>query len=102
YEASRSEIEGRSAIVVQSKFRDLLGNHGSDRIGDEALYYVGRMYYDVRAYHDARVTFMRHREKFPDSEFAPTIQSLEQEMQRSDAEYKRWLDENRTTSTISK
>lgn len=102
YESTRAEIEQRSVTVIQSKFSDLVSTHGSDRIGDEALYYVGRIYYDMRDYHDARVTFAHHKEIFTKSEFTPTILQLEAEMNKNKADYEAWLNQSRTTSSVTR
>jgi TolA-binding protein len=100
YESSRADIEQRSLVVVQGKFRALTDKHSHDRIGDEALYYIGRIYYDMRDYHDARITFIRHREFFPDSDFAGTITLLEKEMDRDSERYRQWLEESRAASSV--
>jgi TolA-binding protein len=102
YESSRADIEQRSLTVVQGKFRALTDKHSHDRIGDEALFYIGRIYYDIRDYHDARLTFLRHRESFPDSEFAGTIALLEKEMDRDSERYRAWLEESRAASSVAR
>ncbi len=99
YESCRADADQRSLMIVQNKFRDLNEKNSRNRIGDEALFYVGRVYYDIRDYHDARVTFLRHRDFFPSSEFGPTIAKLEEEMNRDTARYREWLDRTRTTQT---
>lgn len=100
YETVRTDPYHRSLLVVQSRLQALVDGHSNDRIGDEALYYVGRIYYDIRDYHDARVTFNRHRDFFPTSEFAPTIAALENEMARTDEEYQKWLEVSRSTISV--
>lgn len=100
YEATRADADGRSLLVAQSQLQSLVDGHSNDRIGDEALYYVGRIYYDIRDYHDARMTFVRHNDMFPRSQFIPTIQALENEMAKSDAEYRSWLEASRTTILV--
>jgi len=100
YETVRADPYQRSLLVIQSQLQALVDGHSNDRIGDEALYYVGRIYYDIRDYHDARVTFNRHRDFFPTSEFAPTIAALENEMARTDEEYQKWLEVSRSTISV--
>lgn len=99
YTGNRGGNDERMILTIQNDFLHLYENHGSDRIGDEALYYHGRISYDLRDYFQARSTFSRHKEQFRRSEFASTILALEAEMDRGDAEYRRWLEESRGAST---
>jgi TolA-binding protein len=98
YEASRVDPDQKNLLFVQQTFRTLLTNHSNNRIGEEALYFVGRIFYDMRAYHDARVTFTRHREFYQNSEFAPAIAKLTEEMDRDQARYRAWLEESRAST----
>lgn len=100
YEASRADMEQRTLLIAQNKFRDLTDRHSNDRIGDEALYYIGRIYYDMRDYHDARLTFIRHKEYFRNSEFASTIAQIEKEMDADTERYHQWLEESRAASSV--
>jgi len=95
YEATRVDPDHKNLLNVQQKFRALLTDHSNNRIGEEALYFVGRIFYDIRAYHDARVIFARHREFYQNSEFAPAIAKLMEEMDRDQARYRGWLEESR-------
>lgn len=97
YEAACNEQDARNLSIAQNTFNHLVELHSSDRIGDEALYYVGRIYYDQRAYQDARRVFLRHKEDYPNSEFAPTIAKLEAEMDRDLTAYREWVEEQRRT-----
>lgn len=98
YEATRVDPDQKNLLFVQQRFRALMADHSNNRIGEEALYFVGRIYYDMRAYHDARVTFTRHREFYQNSEFAPAIAKLTEEMDRDQARYRAWLEESRTST----
>lgn len=102
YEGNRGGVHDQVFLTLQSDFSKIYENHANDRIGDEALYYYGRIAYDLRDYHTARVTFRKHREQFRQSEFTSTITLLEAEMDRSDAEYRRWLEESRAASSSTK
>lgn len=98
YEATRVDPERKNLLFVQQKFRALLTDHADNRIGEEALYYVGRIFYDMRAYHDARLAFNRHSEFYRDSDFAPAIARMMEEMDRDQERYRAWLDESRAVS----
>lgn len=98
YGKARGAVNNHNLLLVQSNFRVLTENHTGDRIGDEALYYVGRIYYDIRDYHDARRIFRAHRELYPSSPFGPTIDELEAEMKADTERYHEWLNKSRTVS----
>ncbi len=98
YNGSRGGLDERMSLAIQSDFTRLYDGHANDRIGDEALYYSGRISYDLRDYHTARTTFIKHKEQFRRSEFASTIVALEAEMDRNEVAYRRWLEESRGSS----
>lgn len=97
YEAARTDLDQRSMLVVQNRFRSLMDRHSANKIGEEALFYVGRIYYDMRDYHDARTVFLKHKEAYPRSSFRETIERLEAEMDKDHERYKEWLKQNRGT-----
>lgn len=98
YNGDRGGLDDRSTLSIQSDLVRLYEGHASDRIGDESLYYCGRISYDLRDYHTARTTFIKHKEQFRRSEFAATIVALEAEMDRNEVAYRRWLEESRGSS----
>ncbi|HBW46396.1 TPA: hypothetical protein DEF17_00490 [bacterium] len=99
YDACRADADQRNVLIIQNGFRELTERNSNNKIGDEALYYVGRIYYDIRDYHDARVTLIKHKEIYTDSEFSAAIVRLEAEMDKDAAAYQEWLDHTRTTTT---
>lgn len=99
YDNNRGGMENGATLVIQQNFLKIYDNHAHDRIGDEALFFFGRISYDLRDYHTARVTFTKHREQFRASEFTPTITALEAEMDRNEVEYRQWLENSRGSAS---
>lgn len=95
YDQGRADETRRMTMAALNTFRYLSQNHSGDRIGEESLYYVGRIYYDIRDYHDARLAFYQFREAYPESEFLPTVANLEAEMDADTKKYNDWIDESR-------
>ena len=98
YKKGKADESGRETSSALIKFRGLTQAHSDDLIGEESLFYVGRIYYDMRDYHDARITFMRFRENYPESEFLPTIDLLDEEMKKDLGAYKTWVGSRQTSS----
>lgn len=94
YEACRLASDQRKLFFVQQRFR-LFSENNANAAADTALFYVGRIYYDVGDDHNARITFLRHKRDFPRSSFRDEISGFEADMDARLDRYRAWLEESR-------
>lgn len=89
----------RELFLVQGRLRLLAERAGGTPVGDSAVFYIGKIYYDVQDDYDARLTFLRHRRHYPDSPWRDEVDALVAEMDRRTNAYREWLEETRTGET---